>query len=90
MPYLAISSVASGLMAGLVSLRSARVMWRSLLVMRGWKAPADITRECITRVSVVMGRNALDDFGQQITWCRTANVTQTEDADHPLVLVDHG
>ena len=33
MPYLAISSVASGLMAELVSLRSAGVMWRSLTVL---------------------------------------------------------
>jgi hypothetical protein len=28
-----------------------------------------------------MGRNALNDFGQQITRRRTANVTQTEDAE---------
>src|SRR6516164_7000112 len=42
-----------------------------------------------TRVSVVMGRNALDDFGQQITRRRMANVAQTKDANHPLALVDH-
>src|SRR4030095_1962442 len=40
-------------------------------------------------VSVVMGRNALEYFRQQITRRRTANVAQTEDADHPLALVDH-
>ena len=40
------------------------------------------------RVSV-MGRNALDALGQQITGCRMADVTQTDDADHPLALVDH-
>src|ERR1700682_6631765 len=40
-------------------------------------------------VSVVMGRNALNAFGQQITGRRMADVAQTEDADHPLALVDH-
>jgi hypothetical protein len=40
------------------------------------------------RVSV-MGRNALDALGQQITGRRMADVTQTDDADHPLALVDH-
>ena len=43
----------------------------------------------ITNVSVVMGRNALDAFGQQITGRRMADIAQTEDADHPLALVDH-
>ena len=33
---------------------------------------------------VVMGRNALDAFGQQIAGRRMADVAQTEDADHPL------
>ena len=41
------------------------------------------------RFSVVVGRNALDDFGQQITRRRMADVAETEDADHPLALVDH-
>ena len=36
-----------------------------------------------------MGRNALDAFGQQITGRRMADIAQTEDADHPLALVDH-
>src|ERR1700716_1605133 len=36
-----------------------------------------------------MGRNALDAFGQQITGRRMADVAQTEDADHPLALVDY-
>src|SRR6266404_3016735 len=36
-----------------------------------------------------MGRNALDALGQQITGRRMADVTQTDDADHPLALVDH-
>src|ERR1700732_1357117 len=40
------------------------------------------------RVSV-MGRNALDALGQQITGRRMADVTQTDDADHPLALVNH-
>jgi len=40
------------------------------------------------RVSV-MGRNALDALGQQITGRRMADVTQTDDADHPLALVHH-
>ena len=39
-------------------------------------------------LSVVVGRNALDDFGQQITRRRMADVAQTEDADHPLALVE--
>src|SRR5258708_29130470 len=43
----------------------------------------------MTRLSAVMGRNALDAFGQQITGRRMADVAQTEDADHPLALVDH-
>ena len=42
----------------------------------------------ITTVSVV-GRNALDAFGQQITGRRMADVAQSEDADHPFALVDH-
>src|SRR6202047_413950 len=37
----------------------------------------------------VMGRNALDALGQQITGPGMANVTQTDDADHPLALVHH-
>lgn len=37
----------------------------------------------------VMGRNALDALGQQLTGRRMADVTQTDDADHPLALVDH-
>src|ERR1700704_3683119 len=41
-----------------------------------------------SRVSV-MGRNALDALGQQITGRRMADVTQTDDADHPLALVDY-
>jgi hypothetical protein len=36
-----------------------------------------------------MGRNALDALGQQITGRRTADVSQTEDADHPLALIDY-
>src|SRR6266566_10164041 len=40
------------------------------------------------RVSV-MGRNAFDALGQQITGRRIADVAQTDDADHPLALVDH-
>jgi hypothetical protein len=41
------------------------------------------------RVSV-MGRNAPDALGQQIiTGRRMADVTQTDDADHPLALVHH-
>src|SRR5580700_538589 len=36
-----------------------------------------------------MGRNAPDALGQQITGRRMADVTQTDDADHPLALVDH-
>ncbi len=43
----------------------------------------------ITCVSVVIGRNALNAFEQQITRRRMADVAQTEDADHPLALVDH-
>src|SRR4029453_5698754 len=43
----------------------------------------------ITSISVVMGRNALEYFRQQITRRRAANVAESEDADHPLVLVDH-
>src|SRR6266702_927192 len=44
--------------------------------------------ECITRVSVV-GRNVFDPLRYQITGRRMADVAQTEDADHPLALVDH-
>src|SRR5713226_7667899 len=40
------------------------------------------------RVSV-MGRNALDALGQQITGRRMADITQTDDANHPLALVDY-
>src|SRR6476619_5979372 len=36
-----------------------------------------------------MGRNALDALGQQITGCSMSDVTQTDDADHPLALVHH-
>jgi hypothetical protein len=44
--------------------------------------------KCTAHASVVMGRK-LDAFRQQITRCRMADVTQTEDADHPLALVNH-
>ncbi len=44
--------------------------------------------EGITPASVVMGRDALDAFGQQATGGRMADVAQAEDADHPLALVD--
>src|SRR5438105_14168180 len=37
----------------------------------------------------VVGRNALHAPGQQITVRGMADVTQTDDADHPLALVDH-
>src|SRR5713226_6406300 len=36
-----------------------------------------------------MDRDALDAFGEQIAGRRLADVAQTEDADHPLALVDH-
>src|SRR5262249_51276779 len=36
-----------------------------------------------------MGRNTLQYFRQQITLRRTANIAQSEDANHPLALVDH-
>jgi hypothetical protein len=44
--------------------------------------------EGITRASV-MGRNALDAFGEQITGRRMADVAQTKDSDHALALVYH-
>jgi hypothetical protein len=37
-----------------------------------------------------MSRNTPDGLGQQITRRGTADVTQTDDANHPLALVDHG
>ncbi len=37
----------------------------------------------------VMGRNAFDALGQQITGRGMADVAQTDHADHPLALVDH-
>src|ERR1700721_614428 len=37
----------------------------------------------------VMGRNALDALGQQITGRKMADVPETDDPDHPLALVDH-
>src|ERR1700730_4480704 len=40
------------------------------------------------RVSV-MGRNAFEAPGQQITGRGMADVTQTDHADHPIALVDH-
>ena len=60
-------------------------------------APAALTapggqnfrRASALRVSVMMGRHALNVFGQQITRCQAADVAETKDADHPLVLVDH-
>jgi hypothetical protein len=36
-----------------------------------------------------MGRNALNPFQQEITRRRIADITQTENANHPLALVDH-
>src|SRR5215469_3673035 len=38
---------------------------------------------------LVMGRNTLDAFRQQINGRRVADITQTEDADHSFALVDH-
>ena len=35
------------------------------------------------------GPNALYAFGQQITGCPSADIAQTEDANHPLALVNH-
>src|SRR6266568_3996603 len=46
-------------------------------------------REASAGCASVMGRNALDALGQQITGRRMADVTQTDDADHPLALVHH-
>ena len=43
----------------------------------------------MTRDSSMMGRNALGPFEQQSTGRRMADITQTEDANHPLALVDH-
>src|ERR1700760_1967639 len=37
----------------------------------------------------MMGRNAFDAFGDQITRRRTADVAKSKHADHPLILVDH-
>ena len=51
----------------------------------GLRPPGEWHHVCL----VVMGRNALDAFGQQIAGRRMADVAQTEDADHPLALVDH-
>src|SRR5262249_29713776 len=39
--------------------------------------------------SVVMGRNTLQYFRQQIALRRTANIAEGKDANHPLALVDH-
>ena len=38
--------------------------------------------------SLMMGRNALDPFREQIGGPRMANIAETEDAYHPLVLAD--
>ena len=38
----------------------------------------------ITPALVVMGRDALDAFGQQATGGRMADVAQAEDTDHPI------
>src|SRR6266576_6922597 len=46
-------------------------------------------RERSARRVSVMGRNTLDAIGQQITGRRMADITQTDDADHPLALVHH-
>src|SRR5256885_3454746 len=40
-------------------------------------------------ILMMMGRNALDAFGQQITERPITDVAQTEHPDHPLALVDH-
>ena len=42
----------------------------------------------IGRVSV-MGRYALDALRKQITGCRMTNIAQTNDANHPFILIDH-
>ena len=49
----------------------------------------DFRRASALRVSLVMGRHALDVFGQQITRRQAADVAKTKDANHPLALVDH-
>src|SRR5215469_2585701 len=38
--------------------------------------------------SLVMGRNAFDPFREQIGGPRMADIAETEDAYHPLVLAD--
>src|SRR5207302_7361110 len=48
-----------------------------------------LQQPCFTGVSMVMGRNALYAFGQQITGYPFADIAQTEDANHPLALVNH-
>ena len=49
----------------------------------------DFRQASALRVSLVMGRHALNVFGQQITRCQAADVAKTKDANHPLALVDH-
>jgi acyl dehydratase len=61
-----------------------------------WRQLSGARRACvyratgITRPSVMMGRNALDAFRQQIDGRRMADIAETEHAYHPFALVDHG
>src|SRR5215472_15794555 len=56
--------------------------WRVL------ETPSSENFSGVTR-PLVMGRNTLDAFRQQINRRRVADIAQTEDADHSFVLVDH-
>src|SRR5262245_60954798 len=51
-------------------------------------ARSDLRRVAL-RASVMMRGYDLDPFGQHIDGRRVAHVSQAEDADHPLALVDH-
>src|SRR5262249_26625729 len=63
---------------------------RSLDMHRARRAQVVRRANGLTGVSLVMSRNALDAFGQEMARRRIADGAQTEDADHPLALVDHG
>src|SRR6266404_3130768 len=68
------------------------LVWRPIF-LRVCASPRDLNHAAganeLRVSSVMMGRNAFDAFGNQITGRRTTDIAKGKHSDHPLVLVDH-
>src|SRR6516225_11126166 len=64
----------------------AQVQTKLSAHVRPKRCPANIF---LASVPLVMGRNTLDAFHQQIGGRRVTDIAKSKDADHPFALVDH-